>query len=115
MSEQAGTFGDPVAPAPRVTRNNPPKRVRLHDGVNVVTPDGESFSGGDEVILEGPVADEYGLQGIATIIETVPDAKGFDYQHADEHGVEHEVTPQRTQLGQHHTATNTVASEGDFE
>lgn len=114
MSEQAGTFGDPVAPAPRVTRNNPPKRVRVADNVNIVTPDGESFSGGDEVVLEGPVADEYSLQGIVSIIETVPDAEGFDYTPADEHGVEHEVTPQRTQLGQHHTATGTQASEEDF-
>jgi hypothetical protein len=94
MSTPEGTFGDPVAPAPRVTRNNPPKRVRLGN-INIVTGDGESYSEGDEVILEGPTADEYQMQGLVTIIERVPDAKGFDYKPADDHEVEHDVTQQR--------------------
>lgn len=110
-TEGTGSFGDPVAPAPRVTRNVPPKRVRIHDGVNVTVND-EPYSGGDEVVVEGPVADEWSLQGQATIIESVPDA--LDYAPADDHEVEHEVTQKRTQLGQEHSASGKQASEEDF-
>ena len=97
---------------PKVTRNVPPKRVRVNAGQTIGTPEGESFSEGDEVVLEGPVADEYQLAGHVTIIENVPDA--LDYEQADDHGVAHDVTQDRAQLGQHHDATQTQASEEDF-
>jgi len=103
---------EPTA-SPKVTRNVPPKRVRVADNANIVVNE-ESFSGGDEVIVEGPVADELALAGQVTVIESVPDAKGFDFTPADEHAVPHDVTAERTALGQTHDATGTMATEEDF-
>jgi hypothetical protein len=58
----------------RLTRGVPPARVRVEAGSTLThptdaNPEGEVFGEGDELVIEGPLAQQLAMQGHVTIIE----------------------------------------------
>jgi hypothetical protein len=66
----------------QVTRNVPPKRVAVNDGNTVAWAD-KSFSGGDSLVLPGPMADQLALGGHVTITDHDASSEVKTYKHAD--------------------------------